>query len=355
MCLFLLFVLHSVVVFTGGTVIQRENSRDPPFNITGDELSSKNFKFPDHELYVVYYVPTEVQIALVTDLPHLTNIFIDEVGQKRIPKFKNLPKLYEISLEDNKVEIVRKDAFSSAPVRDINLGANAISKIEEGAFGKDVRRIYLTCNELTKIDSKWFANPAVLEELDVGGNKIEVIEKGFFKKFTALHRIVLSYNHLKVIGDGTFSNRNSFYVLRLDHNSLTELKPTIFQEGNITIDFLDISHNNISFLYRTFRDKIHLTMRPRVGGNPWQCPCYQQIKQWRPPKSVEFYPRDPPSKPKCIVSEKSDNCIELVEQDVLETYAKTKSAPTFSRDEVCACLAKVTDDTYEHISKCYGV
>lgn len=350
-----LLVLQLVFVFSGGTVIERENSRDPPFNITGTELSSKNFKFPDHELYVVYYIPTEEQIALVTDLPHLTNIFIDEVGQKRLPTFKKLPKLYEISLEDNKIETVPKDSFSTTPVYDVNLGNNQISKIEDGAFGKEVRRIYLTCNELSKIDIKWFQNPTVLEELDIGGNKIEVIEKGFFKKFSSLHRIVLSYNHLKVIGDGTFSGRNHFYVLRLDHNSLTELKPTIFQEGNITIDFFDISHNNISFLYRSFRDKVRLRMRPRVGGNPWQCPCYQQIKQWRPNKGLEFYPRDPTTKPKCVTSEKSDKCIELIEQETLNSFQKQKTITTKSRDEVCSCLNTVKDDTYEHISKCYGV
>lgn len=354
MCMFLFLVFH-VFVFAGGTLIERENSRDPPFNITGDELSSKNFKFPDHELYVVFYVPNEPQIALVTDLPHLTNIFIDEVGQKRLPVFKKLPKLYEISLEDNQIEAITKDSFSTTPVRDVNLGNNVISKIEDGSFGKEVRRLYLTCNDITKIDIRWFASPAILEELDIGGNKIEVIEKGFFKKFTSLHRIILSYNRLKVIGEGTFSGRNQFYVFRLDHNSLIELKPTIFQEGNVSIDFFDISHNNISFLYRTFRDKVQLKMRPRVGGNPWQCPCYQQIKQWRPAKAVEFYPRDPPTKPKCIALEKSDKCIELVEQEVLDNYAKTKTVTTVSRDEVCSCLNTVKDDTYEHISKCYGV
>lgn len=352
--MFVFIVFVSLLVFTGGTVIYREDSRDPPFNITGEELSSKTFKFPDHELYVTHYIPGEAQIALVTDLPHLTHLFINNVEQKRIPVFKKLPRIYEINLSSNKIDIITKDAISSVPVKDVDLEDNEITKVEEGAFGKDVRRIYLTCNELTKIDPKWFSNAANLEELDLTGNKIEVIEKSFFKKFTNLHRISLSHNKLKVIGDLTFGNSNHFYMLRLDHNHLTELRPTIFMDGNITLDFFDISHNNLSFLYRTFRDKIHLTMRPRVGGNPWQCPCYHQLKQWRPAKSLEYYPRDPATKPKCIVLEKSDKCIELVDPEIMSQFVKTTTAVMMSRDQVCGCLEKVKDDRYEEVSKCYG-
>lgn len=352
--MFVLIVLVNLLVFSGGTVIYREDSRDPPFNITGDELSSKTFKFPDHELYVNYYNPGEHQIGLVTDLPHLTHIFINNVEQKRVPHFKKLPKIYEINLSSNKIDTITKDALSSVPVKDVDLEDNEITKVEEGSFGKEVRRIYLTCNELTKIDPKWFSNAANLEELDLTGNKIEVIEKSFFKKFTNLHRISLSHNKLKVIGDLTFGNSNHFYMLRLDHNALTDLRPTVFMDGNITIDFLDISHNNLSFLYRTFRDKVHLTMRPRIGGNPWQCPCYQQIKQWRPSKGIEYYSRDPIAKPKCIVLEKSENCIELVDQETLNQYAKTTTAVRVGRDAVCSCLEKVKDDWYDEVSKCYG-
>ncbi|CAF0706645.1 unnamed protein product [Brachionus calyciflorus] len=93
--------------------------------------------------------------------------------------------------------------------------------------------------QLTRNDSL----PDTLEELDLSHNKIKLIEKGFFLKFSKLKKIILVENNLQKI-DTLIFNSNKLNLIDFTNNKIYKFKEINFKTHPDSLN-LNISGNNL--------------------------------------------------------------------------------------------------------------
>lgn len=218
-------------------------------------------------------------------------------------------------------------ALSHVPVQEIYLDNNHIENIDNWSFGSSVNTLYLSCNKLKKISSKWFTNTTNLKELDLSGNEITHLPQNIFKTFVSLSLIALSHNKIKTIGHGAFANRNSFWILYLDNNKITNLPVEAFQNNSLEIHSMHLQYNLLSFLDEEFLRKTN-TSKARLQGNPWSCACFEIIKKWNSWEYLESE-NEPP---KCLINNK--NCTNNIDEKVIKEYEK-KYPPKENSENFC--------------------
>lgn len=224
------------------------------------------------------------------------------------------------------------------PAQEIYLDNNQIENIENWSFGPSVNTLYLSCNKLKKISSKWFTNTSNLRELDISGNEISFLQKNTFKPFSSLSLIALSHNKIARIGAGAFGNTKTFWILYLNNNKLTKLPVDAFQKGALEIHSMHLQYNSLTYLDAEFIRKTN-TSKARLQGNPWLCACYEIIKKWNTWDSVE-YDKDPKGPPVCIPAPPNKpDCAPDVDLDVIADYER-KYPPKENREHFCKTYLK---------------
>lgn len=307
-------------------------------NLNGGEISDRYLSLFTNNINKITYSGTDEQINIVANLPELRVFNLEGQKQLFVPTFQNLPKIESLSLDRNELFSVQRDSFRTIPVVYLHLQKNSISQIQDGSFGTNLKHIYLACNMLQSIESVWFQNPAKIEVLDFDANNITFIRPYALQSFTALSYLYLLHNNLKTISIGVMPNRNFFSELWLGYNSLTELNPSIFAEGNITVEWLDISFNKLSFLTPEFMERIHPVDTPLIDGNPWQCPCYYyQIIRWMPWASYGIIPKDRPGEPRCVADSGAfaTTCVPVVNLELIDYFMKHTTPGPENKEIYC--------------------
>uniref|UniRef100_UPI00398ED8A5 SLIT and NTRK-like protein 6 n=1 Tax=Pristiophorus japonicus TaxID=55135 RepID=UPI00398ED8A5 len=169
------------------------------------------------------------------------------------------PNPIMLYLTDNIIQSLTKyDLLDYGSLELLNLGNNRITVIEDGAF----------------------ANLTNLHKMYLNGNNIVRLTKEMFIGLSALQYLYLEHNIIKEIVPGTFSALSQLKVLYLNNNLLHSLPPHIF--AGIPLLRLNLKNNHFMHLpVSNLIDQLELIVQIDLEDNPWDCTCdLVSLKQW---------------------------------------------------------------------------
>lgn len=173
--------------------------------------------------------------------------------------FQNLSNLATLALSDNEIREVKSGVFNKLNLTVLFLQRNEIETIESTAFNNmpNLYRIKLNTNKISIWDSNWFQYTPRITELFFRRNLITEIPQGAFKNIKGSHslndqitvdtKIYLSKNKISKIEVNAFQNFTEFSQLWLDRNELEEIDENIFAPL-IQVGGIFLSRNQISKL-----------------------------------------------------------------------------------------------------------
>lgn len=307
------------------------------FQITEDVLESDR-----PFIKISGYNQVNYNRLVLSHLRSVQAVYIIKAGLYIPPRFINLQNLYEVFIKGNSFSTLTKDIFENCHlITFLTLSNNRISAVETKSFSPTIAYLDLKCNELREIKEEWFEKPSIIRTLHLSGNFIEKIQENQFKNFIQLDTLDLSYNRIHQIGSRAFGNHNNFNTLYLSYNNLKKLPEDLFDNDHVSIESLRIDFNNLSYIPLSWNKTVEVLDTPYIDGNPWQCTCYlNYIIKWIPWRSYGTYvPRDRKGEPRCVAVGGifKDQCVEIVSEHLLETFAGEVSPPPENREKQCEC------------------
>ncbi|XP_050298458.1 chondroadherin-like [Anthonomus grandis grandis] len=212
--------------------------------------------FPDSEyLRIGGRIPV-LYVNAVHDLVKLKYLSISSSGIVDVlpGAFNNLPNISKLNLKENGIKHIKTGVFNSLSLTYLYLNKNDISVIESGAFDDMtlLQKIKLNSNKISAWDSQWFKNTPSLTLIFARRNKITELPANAFKNLiesgqkTDL-KLFLSKNNIIKIDPKAFSGIKQLGQLYLDRNKLTELDKNVFNELAI-IEIISLAKNQLTYL-----------------------------------------------------------------------------------------------------------
>ena len=162
-------------------------------------------------------------------LTSLTDLFLSENSICTISSslFADLNQLRVLDLSDNKIAEMAAGLLSfSTALETINLSSNKVSDIEPGVFrnGPSLAAIDLSRNAIRRINRATFHN-LDLTRIDLSYNEIEFIHPDAFQEIAALSMVLLNHNRLVEVPTTLLFNIALLENVDLDYN-LIEMLPS---------------------------------------------------------------------------------------------------------------------------------
>lgn len=112
----------------------------------------------------------------------------------------------------------------------------------------DTHSLLVRSNNIIKININ--IKTQNVQEIDLSGNKLQIIKKGIFNKFINLRKLVLSKNRITSVLEESFSGLTKLESLDLSENNLTLLANVFTPLKNL--QHLNLSRNNIEFIHENY-------------------------------------------------------------------------------------------------------
>lgn len=204
--------------------------------------------------------------------------------------FENVPKLEVLALLDNEIEHVPSGVFNHLNLTTLYLQRNQISTIDSGAFD-DMPRLYkikLNSNKITIWNPDWFHNSPSITEILFRRNEIPEIPSNAFKNIKGSHgykgtylvdtKIYLSHNNISSIAPDALRGLEELSQLWLDRNSLKELNERVFSEVT-EMGILFLSKNKLKALPSRMFPKLtsDIDILDLTGNNNMTCLSYDIV------------------------------------------------------------------------------
>ena len=149
----------------------------------------------------------------------------------------------KVYLDKNRISDIRSAAFSHlSRCKELSLNNNKLTLIRKGMFQglESLEELYLQFNDITRIEDAAFSMLRNLTYLGLYGNKLTHIRAATFEGMSELVEVGLGRNEISNIEPGSFTN---LLVLFVPANRLTTLERNIFGNEHPTNLTLLISHN----------------------------------------------------------------------------------------------------------------
>ncbi|TNN43639.1 Leucine-rich repeat-containing protein 4B [Liparis tanakae] len=194
----------------------------------------------------------QIEVGAFNGLPNLNTLELFDNRLTLVPShaFEYLSKLRELWLRNNPIETLPGYAFHRVPsLRRLDLGElKKLDFISDAAFVGLVNLRYLNLGMCGLKDIPKLTALVRLEELELSGNKLEIIRPGSFQGLVSLRKLWLMHSQVSVIERNAFDDLKSLEELNLSHNSLHSLPHDLFTP-------------------------LHQLERVHLNHNPWICNC----------------------------------------------------------------------------------
>lgn len=194
----------------------------------------------------------QVEVGAFNGLPNLNTLELFDNHLTLVPShaFEYLSKLRELWLRNNPIETLPGYAFHRVPsLRRLDLGElKKLDFISDAAFVGLVNLRYLNLGMCGLKDIPKLTALVRLEELELSGNRLEIIRPGSFQGLSLLRKLWLMHSQVSVIERNAFDDLKNLEELNLSHNSLHSLPHDLFTP-------------------------LHRLERVHLNHNPWVCNC----------------------------------------------------------------------------------
>ncbi|KAJ8245832.1 hypothetical protein GJAV_G00260780 [Gymnothorax javanicus] len=194
----------------------------------------------------------QIEVGAFNGLPNLNTLELFDNRLTLVPSqaFEYLSKLRELWLRNNPIETLPAYAFHRVPsLRRLDLGElKKLDYISEAAFEGLINLRYLNLGMCTLKDIPNLTPLVRLEELELSGNRLEIIRPGSFQGLVSLRKLWLMHSQVSVIERNAFDDLKNLEELNLSHNSLHSLPHDLFTP-------------------------LHQLERVHLNHNPWVCNC----------------------------------------------------------------------------------
>nr|XP_053641738.1 chaoptin-like [Cherax quadricarinatus] len=165
--------------------------------------------------------------------------------------FKTLENLRTINLRGNNIMTINTRAFhgSTSQLAHINLGNNLLPAIpfEAMAEVRNLQTLNLERNRISHTFEVLFTGSLFLDTLVLDFNQIETLPPYSFQNFGTVNRTSLRGNPLTHISDDAFKDAK-IKELYLHDSDLWSISDNAFRGLESTLQMLDLSYNNLSFI-----------------------------------------------------------------------------------------------------------
>lgn len=194
----------------------------------------------------------KIEVGAFNGLPNLNTLELFDNRLTTVPTqaFEYLSKLRELWLRNNPIESITSYAFNRVPsLRRLDLGElKKLEYISEAAFEGLVNLRYLNLGMCNLKDIPNLTALVRLEELELSGNRLDMIRPGSFQGLTSLRKLWLMHAQ----------------VATIERNAFDDLK---------SLEELNLSHNNLMSLPHDLFTPLHRLERVHLNHNPWHCNC----------------------------------------------------------------------------------
>uniref|UniRef100_A0A1A8C8M5 Leucine rich repeat containing 4Ba n=2 Tax=Nothobranchius kadleci TaxID=1051664 RepID=A0A1A8C8M5_NOTKA len=194
----------------------------------------------------------QIEVGAFNGLPNLNTLELFDNRLTLVPShaFEYLSKLRELWLRNNPIETLPGYAFIRvSSLRRLDLGElKKLHFISDAAFAGLINLRYLNLGMCGLKDIPKLTPLERLEELELSGNRLEIIRPGSFQGLVALRKLWLMHSQVSVIERNAFDDLKSLEELNLSHNSLHSLPHDLFTP-------------------------LHQLERVHLNHNPWVCNC----------------------------------------------------------------------------------
>lgn len=179
--------------------------------------------------------------------------------------FYDLILLTDLSVRMNQLNYLPDDLLNGYDLRSLKLLDLSFNRLKsiQNQFKPGIRTLeYLSIfnNQIRSIDGQVFSELVGLKHLDLGSNKLASIKETSFTGLINLQTLILNSNQLTSIKPTTFIPfKNSLQYLDLSYNELTQIPIELSNVNHLTV--LDLSNNQIqSITQHTFTENVLKTL-----------------------------------------------------------------------------------------------
>lgn len=205
-----------------------------------------------------------VQLRNTTKTKQITRTLNDLVGDEDITylyanketisilcdgAFRSLQNLEQLVLYNCNIRLIEPGSIENVPkLKKLNLGSNRLSIIQKGVFnGLNIETLDLSDNNLLVLSKEALSNLPYLRILILKRNKIQEYDPTWFTNTTEIEELDLTFNNIETLPNRAFDKFNKINSILLGHNQLKNIDAGAFT-GLPYLDKLDLSHNHLTTL-----------------------------------------------------------------------------------------------------------
>ncbi|XP_053381250.1 uncharacterized protein LOC123562128 [Mercenaria mercenaria] len=207
----------------------------------------------------------QITSLAVEDFQHFINLVILDLSYNEIPSitvdtFSNLTNLQYLNLAANDLSYLPSGTFTAISVETFNVSRNT-----NLVFGRrksvTLHVLDLSYLNLGSVTKEHFQNLVNLREVYLSNNNLTSLDRHLFKELTSLETIDLSWNEITELDNNqVYRQCSGLKTLDLSNNIIDNVHQDFLKDAdaltNLSVTFLDLSHNRISHLDDTTFEEV---------------------------------------------------------------------------------------------------